>query len=268
MTIDPDKVRRAVGPKTKAVIVVHLYGQSADLDGLLAVCHERELVLIEDCAQSTGGRYKGRRLGSVGRIAAFSFYPTKNLGALGDGGCVVTDDKDLAERCRQLREYGWTKKFISEIRGINSRLDEVQAAILRIKLKYLESDNERRRQIARSYSEAFSTLPIKSPKVIGTESVFHLYVIQSDHRDSLKEHLRTLGIMSGIHYPIPIHLQPAYRDRIRQPGSLTHTETSSRQILSLPMYPELTQSELAQVLDGVLSWSAKEAATKPVRRAA
>jgi dTDP-4-amino-4,6-dideoxygalactose transaminase len=246
-TIDPRLIERAITPRTKAILAVHLYGLPADLDPILALAQQYHLKVIEDCAQAHGATYCGQRAGSLGDIAAFSFYPTKNLGAIGDGGFVATRDDALAERARLLREYGWRERYVSSIGGWNTRLDELQAAILRVKLRALDVDNARRRAIAQLYDELLPDHIAKPIAPDGREHVYHLYVIRHPQRDQIAAHLRDHGIGSGIHYPVPIHLQPAYRGRLGDVGSLPETERAAREVLSLPMYPELSDEQVRQV---------------------
>jgi len=240
----------------KAILPVHLYGQPADLPAILDIANRYNLYVIEDCAQSHGASLQGRKTGSWGRISAFSFYPTKNLGALGDGGMVVTNDPYMAERVRLLRQYGWRDRYISEIAGINSRLDELQAAILRVKLHYLEQENDRRRKIAQIYTDNLTKteliLPICKPWAI---HAYHQYVVSTERRDELKEYLRGSGVDTLIHYPQPIHLQPAYRNKVNVNRSLTYTEEASRKILSLPIFPELSDEHILYVAKTILDWA-------------
>ncbi len=252
-TIDPEAVARAITPRTKAVIAVHIYGHPADMDALLGVCRPRGIALIEDCAQSHGARLGGRMTGTMGDIAAFSFYPTKNLGAIGDGGAVATADDAIARRCRLLREYGWERRYISEVAGFNSRLDEVQSAILRVKLPSLDADNDRRRTIAGIYAERLQGLEgISLPtERDGARHVFHLYATVVDRRDRVLDALKAQGVLAGIHYPVPIHMQPAYSGRAAAGGSLSVTERVARHELSLPMYPELSHDDVHRVCDAV-----------------
>ncbi|MBC7227095.1 MAG: DegT/DnrJ/EryC1/StrS family aminotransferase [Thermoflexales bacterium] len=254
-TMDPAKVEERITPRTRAVLPVHLYGCPADLAPLLEIARRHGLFLIEDCAQAHGARYRGRPVGSWGDVAAFSFYPTKNLGAFGDGGAVVTNDPALAERVRLLREYGWAQRYVSHIRGTNSRLDELQAAVLRVKLRHLESWNERRRQIAALYAEYLTELAGQGLVLPGEPEdswhVYHLYVVRHPRRDALQAFLRERGIGTLVHYPVPVHLQPAYADLGYPAGSLPVSETLAREVLSLPMYPELTDEEVRQVAEAV-----------------
>lgn len=243
-------------PRPKAVVAVHLYGGAADVLALAQLCQQYGCFLVEDCAQAHGALLQGRRLGTWGDVAAFSFYPTKNLGAFGDGGAVVAADPSLVERVRLLREYGWRRRYISEIVGVNSRLDELQAAILRIKLLHLDRDNERRRAIAERYDQSLLGF-IGQPKVLSDAvSVYHQYVIRSQYRDALQQHLTAGGVSTLIHYPIPVHLQPAYQERLRY-SDLTHTETAAREVLSLPMYPQLGAEAVERVNATIRKWSDK-----------
>ncbi len=242
-TIDPARVEAALSPQTKAVVAVHLYGHPAELDALSELCRRKTVKLVEDCAQSSGARWKGRRAGTFGDAAAFSFYPTKNLGALGDGGAVFFNDKSAAGKARQLREYGWTKERLSAIPGLNSRLDELQAAVLRVKLKSLDADNARRRALAAVYRGALKGFPGLPVERAGCEPVYHLFVVTHPERDALKAFLHARGVETLIHYPTPIHLQPAYRGRIPVRGPMTLTERAAREVLSLPMYPELSEAD-------------------------
>ena len=208
-TLNPIQLKEVISPKTKSLIAVHLYGQSADMDAITSFCHQHNIFLIEDASQAHGAKYKGQRLGSFGEISCFSCYPTKNLGAIGDAGLITTNNIDLANKIRMLREYGWFER-ISRYAGRNSRLDELQAAVLRVKLKYLDADNEKRRKLAKYYSDKLSELPIQLPIIrTGVESVFHLFVVQVENRQGLLAFLKKEGILAGIHYPLPIHLQPA-----------------------------------------------------------
>jgi len=251
-TLDPSKIKNAVTHKTKAIIPVHLYGQSADLASILAIARENNLKVIEDCAQAHGAVYHSRKVGSWGDLAAFSFYPTKNLGALGDGGMVVTRNGPLAKKVRLLREYGWEKRFFSVTPGWNSRLDEIQAGVLRVKLKYLDWDNRKRRALAAAYHQGLATCPVDLPRErSGSYHVYHLFVIRTSNRDSLSRFLDQRGIGTAVHYPVPLHLQPAYRGRVKISGPMTVTEEVVSKILSLPLYPELDFSRLNRVVEGI-----------------
>lgn len=250
-TMDPTSIASAITQCSKAIIPVHLYGQPANMDDIMSVARDHDLIVIEDCAQAAGAMYKGRRVGSIGDAGCFSFFPTKNLGALGDGGLVTTSDGGIAERIRGLRQYGWQDGRMSKEQGFNSRLDELQAAVLNVKLAFLDEDNAQRRMIAERYDEAFADLDILTPeRTKDTEHAFHLYVIRTSKRDALKEWLRNNGVLASIHYDPPVHAQPAYNNC---PGanSLAVTETVAGEILSLPIYPELAQEEQQQVINSI-----------------
>ncbi len=250
-TIDPRRIEDAITPKTKAIVPVHLYGQPADLDAISAIAKRHGIPLVEDCAQAHGARWRGQRVGSFGDIAAFSFYPTKNLGAIGDGGIVVTSNKELASRARLLREYGWAERYVSHIEGWNSRLDELQAAILRVKLAHLDEDNARRRALAKRYDEALRDTRLTLPAAhASAEHVYHLYVVSTPDRDALQAGLRERGIGALVHYPVPVHRQPAYAALSTPP--LPETERAAASVLSLPMYPELTSQDQQTVIDAIL----------------
>jgi len=249
-TIDAAAIERAITSRTKAIIPVHLYGHPADMDPIVHLAQRHGLVVIEDACQAHGARYKGKRAGSLGHAAAFSFYPGKNLGAYGDAGVVVTSDDAVAKRLGMLRNYGQKEKYQHMFRGYNRRLDTLQAAVLRIKLKHLEEWNDARRQHAKNYGRLLGQTGIAVPRAAAhSESVWHLYVIQIDQRDALKEHLASRGIGVGIHYPIPIHLQSAYRDLGYRQGDFPVTEKCARRILSLPMYAELTSEIVNRVAE-------------------
>ncbi|HEV3161793.1 MAG TPA: DegT/DnrJ/EryC1/StrS family aminotransferase [Xanthobacteraceae bacterium] len=250
MTLDPAGIDSAITPRSKAVIAVHLYGQSADLDSIVDRTRRHGLALIEDCAQAAGGRYRGRRLGSVGDIGCFSFYPTKNLGAIGDGGMALTHDAKIAARIRRLRQYGWDDTRTTRELGLNSRLDPLQAAVLRAKLPHLDADNLRRAAIARRYERGLAGSPITTPKErAGSQHVYHLYVIACSERDELMAYLSDRDIGCAVHYPIPVHCQRGYAERvIVPPAGLPVTERICQQILSLPVYPELSDSDIDHVI--------------------
>jgi dTDP-4-amino-4,6-dideoxygalactose transaminase len=249
-SLDPELAKRAITPRTKAILAVHLYGGAADLGGLLEVCRRHGLKLMEDCAQAHGATWQGRRLGSIGDAASFSFYPTKNLGAYGDGGAVVSTDPEVLERARLLRMYGWRTQYASEIKGGNSRLDELQAAVLRVKLRRLDAWNTARRALAARYESGLRG--VERPAVRpASEHVYHLYVVRAADRDRLKADLAERGIGTGIHYPRPTHLQPAYADLGLAAGSLPETERAATEVLSLPIYPELEPAEVDRVIEAV-----------------
>ncbi|HMO59119.1 MAG TPA: DegT/DnrJ/EryC1/StrS family aminotransferase [Roseiflexaceae bacterium] len=244
-TMDPSLIERAITPRTQAIIPVHLYGRMADMDAIMAVATRHGIPVIEDCAQAHGATWRGRPAGSFGACACFSFYPTKNLGALGDGGAVVTNDTTLDAKLRRLRQYGWERKyFSSDAGGMNSRLDELQAAILALKLRHLPAWNERRRRIAALYQQLLAGTSLVLPATPADgDHVFHLYVVRSRERDRLAVQLRSQGIGCDIHYPLPAYQQPIYRQYAPHDG-LPVTEQLAREILSLPMYPELTDAEV------------------------
>jgi dTDP-4-amino-4,6-dideoxygalactose transaminase len=249
-TMDPECFQRAITSKTKAVIPVHLYGQSADIDAIMKIAREHDLFVIEDCAQAAGAVYKGMRVGSIGDAGCFSFYPTKNLGAIGDGGMVVTRNEKLAQRVRRLGQYGWDENRSTEEPGLNSRLDEIQAAILNVKLKSFDEDNARRRVVAQLYSARLAELPIELPKERpDTTHVYHLYVITCKERDQLKKTLAGSAVFAGMHYPIPGHLHGGYSRRVvMPPEGLPVTDNLVGIILSLPMYPELPYNFIERVI--------------------
>ncbi|MCH7951974.1 DegT/DnrJ/EryC1/StrS family aminotransferase [Patescibacteria group bacterium] len=248
-TINPNKLKKAISKKTRAIIPVHLYGQPADLAPIASFARQHRIHLIEDCAQAHGAMYKGKRIGSWGNLACFSFYPTKNLGAFGDGGAIVTSSKKLANTCRMLREYGWSETKVSSIPGWSSRLDELQAAVLRVKLRYLDKDNESRMKLAAMYDTLLAETDLILPKKKARAThVYHQYVVRSERRDALRDFLMKKGIQTLIHYPIPVHLQPAYRGKVKTGGKLKETEHAANKVLSLPIYPELTQTQLRLVV--------------------
>ena len=249
--LDVARLEDAITRRTRAVIPVHLYGQPADMDPILDIAQRRGLVVIEDACQAHGARYKGRPVGSLGHAAAFSFYPSKNLGACGDGGMVTTNDDDIAKSLRMLRNYGQEKKYHHLIRGYNRRLDNLQAALLRVKLKYLNVWNQDRRDRADWYRDLLSDFVVIPSVADYAEPVWHLYVIQVHDRNELQAYLGERGIGTGIHYPIPIHLQPAYRDLRYRRGDFPFTERACDRILSLPMYPELHPDAVDKVATAV-----------------
>lgn len=243
--MDAGKIRGLITPKTKAILPVHLYGQPAAIAEIQSIARENHLYLIEDCAQAHGAEVAGKKVGSFGDAACFSFYPTKNLGALGDGGAVVTQNPELAARVRQLREYGWKQRYISDFAGVNSRLDELQAAVLLVKLRHLDEDNQKRINLAAQYCHQLDGLGLVLPQLTPrTKHVMHLFVIELNERDRIKSALENAGIGTAIHYPQAVHQQPAYFKRLPGCESLPQTEKLVEQILSLPMYPELTEGEV------------------------
>jgi dTDP-3-amino-3,4,6-trideoxy-alpha-D-glucose transaminase len=250
--LDPALLEIAITSRTKAIMPVHLYGRMADMDAILAIAARHGLPVVEDCAQAHGAISRGRAAGSMGACGCFSFYPTKNLGALGDGGMIVTDDAALAEKLRRLRQYGWERKYYStEPGGVNSRLDELQAALLQVKLGHLAEWNALRRQWAECYDDLLTGTGLILPETPRNgEHVYHLYVVRTKERDRLQAALRESGIGADIHYPLPAHLQPIYT-HLAPAGSLPVTERLANEVLSLPMYPELTQAEVEAVAAAV-----------------
>lgn len=255
-TLDPAEFARVLAKppgRIAAVIPVHLYGLAADLRAIRDLAREHDVRVIEDCAQSHGALLAGKRLGSFGDLAAFSFYPTKNLGAFGDGGAVLTSDPTLATRLVELREYGWRERYVSHLAGMNSRLDEIQAAFLRVKLRRLDAENASRQAIAGAYDEGLRGLGLCLPaRRAGATHVFHQYVVRTTQRDALQAALKARGIGTNIHYPEPVHLQPAYRGRVAMgPGGLAQSERAAREVLSLPMFPQLEEGQVRRVIAAV-----------------
>ncbi len=255
--LDPARLEAAITSRTKVIIPVHLYGQSADMDRINEIAGRYKLRVLEDAAQAHGATYKTRRVGGLADAAGWSFYPGKNLGAVGDGGAVTTNDDDLAERIRMLRNYGSKVKYYNEMPGFNSRLDELQAAILRVKLRHLEDWNERRRQWADYYHHHLSNLPgLTLPYVAETtEPVWHLFVVRTSQREQLQAHLQQAGVGTVIHYPVPPHLQQAYKELELGPGSFPISESIHREVLSLPMGPHLSLVQAQQVVAAVQSFA-------------
>lgn len=250
--IDPTTIEAAITEHTKAIVPVHLYGQPADMDPIMELAEARGLHVIEDAAQAIGGRYKGRRVGSIGHAGCLSFYPTKNLGAYGDGGMVVTNDAALAERVDILRRQGGKKKYRAEVLGFNSRLDSLQAAILGVKLKHLDAWNERRRQVGRHYNELLASLPVTTPyESPDAYHVYHQYTIRAPQRDVLAAYLKERGIGTMIYYPVPLHHQELYASLGYGESSLPASEVASREVLSLPMYPDLTGAQQVSVAEAM-----------------
>ena len=245
-TLDLECFRRAITSKTKAVIPVHIYGQPADMDAIMAIAREHNLLVIEDCAQATGATYNGMRVGSMGDAGCFSFYPTKNLGAIGDGGMVVTNNAELAQRVQRLAQYGWDETRSTVEPGINSRLDEMQAAILSVKLKNLDADNGNRANIAMQYDQMLSKSQVLAPAVRpNVRHVFHLYVVSCKYRDAMKKQLADCDILAGIHYPVPAHRHLGYDKKCILPKTgLPVTDQVVGTIISLPMFPEITQNQI------------------------
>src|SRR5271168_85705 len=251
--IDPAELQRRVTPKTRAIIAVHLYGMAADMDPILEFARASKLPVIEDNAQAIGASYKNRPTGSLGDAACISFYPTKNLGAYGDAGMVVTNSPEIAARLRTLRNHGQIEKYVSSEPGWNSRLDELQAAILRVKLRHLAEWQRARQAHAAEYNRLFAQIPGVMPPLApeGYEHVFHQYTIRVEHRDALQRFLAERKIGNAIYYPVPLHLQPIYAPLGHQPGDFPHAERAAQEALSLPMYPELRSEQIARVANAV-----------------
>jgi dTDP-4-amino-4,6-dideoxygalactose transaminase len=259
-TIDVEAVSAAVTTRTKAVLAVHLYGHPADVEPLEQLCARHGLALVEDACQAHGARYRRRRAGSLGRIAAFSFYPSKNLGAYGDGGAVTTDDEQVAERIRVLRNVGQSGKYLHVAAGTNERLDTIQAAVLRVKLRHLDRWNALRRSHAASYEAVFRGTGVQAPEAADwAEHVWHVYAVRTERREDLRSALGAQGIATGIHYPIPLHRQPALAHLRYAPGAFPVTEADARDLLSLPMFPELEPDEIDRVAGVVAACQATAA---------
>lgn len=254
--MDPQRLEAAIGPRTRAILPVHLYGHPADLGSITAIARRHGVPVIEDCAQAQEARIGDRPVGAIGDLGCFSFYPTKNLGAIGDGGLVVSSSPDLAARLRLLRTYGWSKPQFAEIPGGRcSRLDELQVAVLSVKLRDLPSSIERRREIAHRYNEAFADLPLVLPsEQPGFRHVYHLYVVRSDRRDALAAHLDRAGVATGLHYPHPVHAQPGLAGGARIPEPLRVTDAIASEILTLPLYPSMPRASEDRVIAAVRSF--------------
>ncbi len=248
-TIDVAAIEAAITPRTRAIIPVHLYGQAADLDAILDIAERHNLVVIEDAAQAHGAEYKGRRVGALGLAGCFSFYPGKNLGAYGEGGAVVTNDATLARRVRLLRDHGSERKYVHEIIGYNFRLEGIQGAVLNVKLRHLDHWNALRREHAGRYTELLQGSNLILPREsMDTRHVYHLYVVQSKAREQLQKSLSDAGVQTGIHYPVPIHLQPAYSSLHHKTGDFPQAEEQAQRVISLPMFPELTNEQIEMVV--------------------
>jgi len=252
-TMDPALIEKCISKKSKAIVVVHLYGQCADMGPIIEAARGHGLKVIEDCAQAHGAEYKGNKAGRMGDVAAFSFYPTKNLGALGDAGMVVTNDRDVAMKAEMLRNYGQKERYVHLIKGINSRMDELQAAVLGAKLPHLDRWNERRREIADYYIEKLSNLSVVLPiEAAERKHVYHLFVLRVAQRENFMAGMLERGVQCAVHYPTPVHLQVAYAQYRGQSGRLKVTEAQARELVSLPIYPELTDGEVEHVVDCAL----------------
>jgi len=247
-TMDPALIEAAITPRTKAILPVHLYGQTADLDPILEIAHRHNLVLIEDAAQAHGAKYKGRPAGSIGDIACFSFYPGKNLGAYGEGGAVTTSNPQHASVIRMLRDWGQDRKYHHVLRGYNYRMEGFQGAILGVKLRHLDQWTEARRAIVHNYNQQLASCDLETPaEMPWGRHVYHVYTLRSNDREGLHAALAAEGIQTGIHYPIPVHLQPAYADLGYGPGAFPHSEKAASQVLSLPLFPEMTDAQINAV---------------------
>lgn len=258
--INPQMIERAITKRTKVILPVHLYGFSVEMNAVMRIAKKHKLFVLEDCAQAAGATYKERKVGTMGHISAFSFYPTKNLGTFGDGGAVATNDLKLAERVRWIRQYGETERYKNKVEGINSRLEELQAAILNWGLPKLNSWNKKRVQLAARYTKGLKGLPLMLPHAGDTKTIHvcHLYVIRTQKRDALKKYLAEKGIGTGIHYPIPVHLQEAYKFLGYKKGDLPVTERIVGEILSLPISPELTSKEQEMVIEAIKEFFIKK----------
>ena len=257
--LDPARVKDVISARTRAVVPVHLYGQPAPMEAILNVARRYRLAVVEDCAQAHGADIEGRKVGTWGDAGAFSFYPTKNLAAIGDGGAVVTNRLDVADTLRALREYGWTERYVSTRPGVNSRLDELQAAILRVQLPRLDDWNHRRRAIAERYGAMIDGPRLIAPaRIEGTLHAMHLFVVETDERDELRRFLHRAGIGTAVHYPLPVHQQPAYEGRIRGGESLPETEHLCRRILTLPLGPHLREYQVERVCAALQAWCRSE----------
>ena len=254
LTMAPAAIERVITPRTKAIMPVHLYGHAADMDPILDIARRRGLVVIEDAAQAHGAAYKGRPCGSLGAMAAFSFYPGKNLGAYGEGGAVVTSDPALAKKIRVMRSWGEERRYEHSVKGFNYRMDGIQGAILRVKLRHLEAWTDARRARAAEYARAFAGSGIATPvERPDCRHVYHVYAVRLSQRDSTRAALQAAGIQTGVHYPIPIHLQPAHADLGYGRGDFPVSEQAASQVLSLPMFPEMTVEQVEQVAAAVLA---------------
>lgn len=251
--IDPTQIERRITPRTRAIVVVHLYGLPADMDPIMDLARKKKIAVVEDAAQAIGASYKGRRTGALGDVACFSFYPTKNLGACGDAGMIVTNSPERAARLRILRNHGQTEKYVSSEPGWNGRLDEIQAAILRVKLRFLAAWQRARQAHAAEYTRQFSQIPGIMPPLVpeGYDHVFHQYTIRVEERDKLHQLLTEKKIGSSVYYPVPLHLQSLYATLGHQPGAFPHAEHAAQEVLSLPMYPELRAAQLSRVAETI-----------------
>ncbi len=255
-TIDPAGVAAAVTARTRAIVPVHLYGQMADMGPLVEIAAAHGVAVVEDAAQAHGAEYFGRRAGSLGLAGCFSFYPGKNLGAYGEGGAITCHDDGLAQQLRTLRDWGATRKYHHEVKGFNYRLDGVQGAVLGVKMAHIEAWTDQRRAIARRYDEGLAASAVRTPQELpGRRHVYHVYAIRTAEREHLRAFLAERGIATGIHYPVPVHLQPAFAELGHGRGDFPHTESAAAEVLSLPMFPELTPEQQCRVVGAILEWS-------------
>jgi dTDP-4-amino-4,6-dideoxygalactose transaminase len=267
-TMDPAQLEAAITPRTKAIIPVHLYGQCADMDPILAIAKKHGLTVIEDAAQAHGAEYKGRRAGSMGDMGCFSFYPGKNLGAAGEGGMVVTANPELARTVRMLRDWGAEKKYHHVLKGYNFRMEAIQGAILRVKLRHLEKWTEARRAAARRYDHLLVGAGVGLPKQMAySRHVYHIYAVRTQQREALQSALNGAGVQTGIHYPFPVHLLPAFADLGYQAGQFPHSEKAAAEVLSLPMFPELTAEQTVAVSTAVHAFDTRQSAPAGVASA-
>jgi dTDP-4-amino-4,6-dideoxygalactose transaminase len=251
-TIDVTQIEKAITERTKAILPVHLYGQPADMDPIMEIARRHGLTVIEDAAQAHGAEYKGRRVGSIGDISCFSFYPGKNLGAYGEGGMAVTSNPEYAHTMRMLRDWGQERRYHHVLKGYNYRMDGIQGAILRVKLRYIEAWTEARRTHAANYSQLLASSDLTIPTALPhNRHVYHVYAVRVSHRERLQQELNEQGIQTGIHYPIPVHLQVAYSELGYQYGDFPHSELAATQVLSLPMYPELSAAQVSTVAENL-----------------
>jgi dTDP-4-amino-4,6-dideoxygalactose transaminase len=258
-TIDPAQIEAAITPRTKAIIPVHLYGQPADMDPILEIARRHNLIVIEDACQAHGAEYKGRRAGSMGDMGCFSFYPGKNLGAYGEGGLVTTQNPEYARTIRMLRDWGAEKKYQHVLKGYNFRMEGIQGAVLRVKLRHLEAWTEARRRAAATYDRLFAGSGVRTPQAMGyARHVYHVYAVRTTKRAGWQEALSAQGIQTGIHYPIPVHLLPAFADLGYQEGQFPHSERAANEVLSLPMFAEITEAQCAEVCAAVRQLAATE----------
>ena len=260
--MDASGIEAVITDRTKVILPVHLYGQMVDIDAIVTIAEEHGLRVVEDACQAHGAGYRGKKAGSWGSLGCFSFYPTKNLGCYGDGGAVTTDDKELYDRLVMLRNYGQEKRYYHTIKGINSRLDEIQAAVLRVKLSHLDEWNRKRRQVAVWYHEAIGDACVCPGEKRDASHVYHLYVIRARERDGLRAHLENAGITTLMHYPVPVHLQEAYKDLGYRVGDLPVTEATVKEILSLPMHPAVTEEGVHHVSAKIRDYLGKRGETR------